>query len=151
MNQKQGPYKHYERPTEPRNFGEQSSSKGWIAIITILIIIIIALVPIVHRLASDQQSDNQVTQLQTTKKSKKVPKHKVKKNKKAKKAKKNKLNKAQSNLNNTSSMKKQYIVKSGDTLSSIASKHGMSVEDLAKLNNLNSMARVDAGQTLKLK
>ncbi|QGV04535.1 LysM peptidoglycan-binding domain-containing protein [Lactobacillus acetotolerans] len=144
MNQKQGPYKHYERPTEPRNSGEQSSSKGWIAIITILIIIIIALVPIVHRLASDQQPNNQVTQLQTTKKSKKVAKHKVKKTKKTKK---NKLNK----LNNTSSMKKQYVVKSGDTLSSIASKHGMSVEDLAKLNNLNSMARVDAGQTLKLK
>ena len=148
MNQKQGPYKHYERPTEPRSSGEQSSSKGWIAIITILIIIIIALVPIVHRLAADQQPNNQVTQLQTTKKAKKVPKHKVKKNKKAKK---NKLNKTQSSLNNTSSMKKQYIVKSGDTLSSIASKHGMSVEDLAKLNNLNSMARVDAGQTLKLK
>ncbi|WP_333588884.1 LysM domain-containing protein [Lactobacillus acetotolerans] len=148
MNQKQGPYKHYERPTEPRSSGEQSSSKGWIAIITILIIIIIALVPIVHRLASDQQPNNQVTQLQTTKKAKKVPKHKVKKNKKAKK---NKLNKTQSSLNNTSSMKKQYVVKSGDTLSSIASKHGMSVEDLAKLNNLNSMARVDAGQTLKLK
>ncbi|MBN7276003.1 LysM peptidoglycan-binding domain-containing protein [Lactobacillus acetotolerans] len=148
MNQKQGPYKHYERPTEPRSSGEQSSSKGWIAIITILIIIIIALVPIVHRLASDQQPNNQVTQLQTTKKAKKVPKHKVKKNKKAKK---NKLNKAQSSLNNTSSMKKQYVVKSGDTLSSIASKHGMSVKDLTKLNNLNSMARVDAGQTLKLK
>ncbi|BAQ57325.1 N-acetylmuramidase [Lactobacillus acetotolerans] len=142
MNQKQGPYKHYERPTEPRSSGEQSSSKGWIAIITILIIIIIALVPIVHRLAADQQPNNQVTQLQTTKKAKKVPKHKVKKNK---------LNKTQSSLNNTSSMKKQYVVKSGDTLSSIASKHGMSVEDLAKLNNLNSMARVDAGQTLKLK
>ncbi|WP_333603667.1 LysM domain-containing protein [Lactobacillus acetotolerans] len=148
MNQKQGPYKHYERPTEPRSSGEQSSSKGWIAIITILIIIIIALVPIVHRLASDQQPNNQVTQLQTTKKAKKVPKHKVKKNKKAKK---NKLNKTQSSLNNTSSMKKQYVVKSGDTLSSIASKHGMSVKDLTKLNNLNSMARVDAGQTLKLK
>ncbi|HBQ43567.1 MAG TPA: LysM domain-containing protein [Lactobacillus acetotolerans] len=148
MNQKQGPYKHYERPTEPRSSGEQSSSKGWIAIITILIIIIIALVPIVHRLAADQQPNNQVTQLQTTKKAKKVPKHKVKKNKKAKK---NKLNKAQSSLNNTSSMKKQYVVKSGDTLSSIASKHGMSVKDLTKLNNLNSMARVDAGQTLKLK
>ncbi|HCX39851.1 MAG TPA: LysM domain-containing protein [Lactobacillus acetotolerans] len=148
MNQKQGPYKHYERPTEPRSSGEQSSSKGWIAIITILIIIIIALVPIVHRLAADQQPNNQVTQLQTTKKAKKVPKHKVKKNKKAKK---NKLNKTQSSLNNTSSMKKQYVVKSGDTLSSIASKHGMSVKDLTKLNNLNSMARVDAGQTLKLK
>ena len=44
MNQKQGPYKHYERPTEPRSSGEQSSSKGWIAIITILIIIIIKIV-----------------------------------------------------------------------------------------------------------
>ncbi len=149
MNQKQGPYKHYERPTEPRSSGEQSSSKGWIAIITILIIIIIALVPIVHRLAADQQPNNQVTQLQTTKKAKK--KYQNIKLRKIKKAKKNKLNKTQSSLNNTSSMKKQYVVKSGDTLSSIASKHGMSVEDLAKLNNLNSMARVDAGQTLKLK
>ncbi|MGO1642658.1 MAG: LysM peptidoglycan-binding domain-containing protein, partial [Lactobacillus amylovorus] len=38
-----------------------------------------------------------------------------------------------------------------DTLTSIAQKHGLTVDQLAKLNNLKDTSNVNIGQTLKLK
>lgn len=45
---------------------------------------------------------------------------------------------------------KVYVVQEGDTLSSIANKHGMSASALASLNDLDSDSGVKTGQTLKL-
>lgn len=45
---------------------------------------------------------------------------------------------------------KSYIVKSGDTLYSIASNYGMSVDELMSLNNLSSI-NLKVGQVLKVK
>ena len=44
-----------------------------------------------------------------------------------------------------------YKVKKGDTLSSIASKYGMSVGELAKLNGINQNAVIKIGQELKIR
>ncbi|MCH3904255.1 MAG: LysM peptidoglycan-binding domain-containing protein [Lactobacillus sp.] len=44
-----------------------------------------------------------------------------------------------------------YVVKSGDTLSSIASQYGLSVDQLTQLNNLTNTGSIQTGQTLKLK
>lgn len=43
-----------------------------------------------------------------------------------------------------------YQVKSGETLTSIANRYGVSVADLAKTNNLSSNARLTVGQTIKV-
>lgn len=50
-----------------------------------------------------------------------------------------------------STEKTTYIVKKGDTLSSIAKAYGMSATTLRKLNNLQTQDIIKAGQTLKLK
>lgn len=44
-----------------------------------------------------------------------------------------------------------YIVKSGDTLSGIAAKFGMNVNDLASLNNISNPNLIYAGQTLAIR
>ncbi len=49
------------------------------------------------------------------------------------------------------SAQKSYVVKRGDTLSSIARRYGMSATSLRKLNNLESGDRIQAGQELKLR
>src|SRR5690606_13432507 len=43
-----------------------------------------------------------------------------------------------------------YRVKRGDTLSQIAKRHGVSVDELAKANNLRSGRHLRAGQTLRI-
>lgn len=43
-----------------------------------------------------------------------------------------------------------YKVKSGETLTSIANRYGVSVADLAKTNNLATNARLSVGQTIKV-
>lgn len=49
------------------------------------------------------------------------------------------------------SKSKTYKVKKGDTLSSIASKHGMSVDRLANLNGISKNAVIKIGQELKIR
>lgn len=44
-----------------------------------------------------------------------------------------------------------YTVKTGDSLSNIASQYGLTVEKLPQLNNLSSADSIQPGQTLKLK
>ena len=44
-----------------------------------------------------------------------------------------------------------YIVKTGDTLSSIARSYGMSATTLRKINGLESTDKIKVGQVLKLK
>lgn len=130
-----GPYKHYERPTEKRSAKDHrpNGSGRWIATIVILAVILIALVPIVYRLASNHSSEK-ATEVQTVKKTSLSSKS----NDSAK-------------TSSSSSEKTIYTVKTGDTLTSIAQKHGLTVDQLAKLNNLKDTSNVNIGQTLKLK
>ncbi|MCQ6275741.1 LysM peptidoglycan-binding domain-containing protein [Bacillus sp. V3B] len=44
-----------------------------------------------------------------------------------------------------------HMVKSGDTLSVIAAKHGVTVNYLTRLNNIDNPNRIYVGQRLKLK
>lgn len=130
-----GPYKHYERPTEKRSAKDHrpNGSGRWIATIVILAVILIALVPIVYRLASNHSSEK-ATEVQTVKKTSLSSKS----NDSAK-------------TSSSSSEKTIYTVKTGDTLTSIAQKYGLTVDQLAKLNNLKDTSNVNVGQTLKLK
>lgn len=168
MDQKpKGPYKHVERPSESRvsshdNDNNMGSSR-WGAVIIILIVIIIALIPIVYKFSSDRVK-NQAQPVQTVKKTSSVkktvkPKKKSKKKKSAisssnsamqsstSKTSSSSINESNSSSSNTP---KTYVVQDGDTLSSIAADHGMSVSSLAELNDLDSDSGVEAGQTLKL-
>lgn len=44
-----------------------------------------------------------------------------------------------------------YTVRSGDSLSSIANRHNISVAELSRLNNISNPNHIRAGQTLKIK
>lgn len=148
-----GPYKHYERPTEKRSAKDHrpNGSGRWIATIAILAVILIALVPTVYRLASNHSSEK-ATEVQTVKKTSLSSKSKSSQAKK-----KSSASSASSKSNDSaktsssSSEKTIYTVKIGDTLTSIAQKHGLTVDQLAKLNNLKDTSNVNIGQTLKLK
>ncbi len=50
----------------------------------------------------------------------------------------------------TSSNGGQYVVKSGDTLSAIAARYGMSYETLARLNNISNPNMISVGQRLNV-
>ena len=169
MDQKpKGPYKHVERPTESRvnTHDDNMGSSRWGAIIIILIVIIIALIPIVHKFASERQKSTTQpakTTMVAHSSSKKTnafkPKIKVKKSNKSQNATSNSLKSSSMNSSSSQTMQsssssvetpKIYVVQEGDTLSSIAAKHGMSVSALAELNDLDSDSGVNAGQTLKL-
>ena len=45
---------------------------------------------------------------------------------------------------------KAYNVAVGDTLSSIAAKHGLSIDEIARKNNIDNVNMIDVGQQLKL-
>lgn len=145
-----GPYKHYERPTEKRSAKDHrpNGSGRWIATIVILAVILIALVPIVYRLASNHSSEK-ATEVQTVKKTSLSSKSKSSQAKKKSSASSKSNDSAKTS--SSSSEKTIYTVKIGDTLTSIAQKHGLTVDQLAKLNNLKDTSNVNIGQTLKLK
>jgi LysM repeat protein len=44
-----------------------------------------------------------------------------------------------------------YVVKKGDTLSSIGRKYGVSATELAKYNHLTNMNALQVGQKIKIK
>lgn len=145
-----GPYKHYGRPTEKRSAKDHrpNGSGRWIATIVILAVILIALVPIVYRLASNHSSEK-ATEVQTVKKTSLSSKSKSSQAKKKSSASSKSNDSAKTS--SSSSEKTIYTVKTGDTLTSIAQKHGLTVDQLAKLNNLKDTSNVNIGQTLKLK
>lgn len=164
-NRPKGPYKHYERPTDSRVADDEEAQAGghWGAVISVLIIILAVLIPVVHHFAAKNiQHTEQPTEVQKVSKkksnSKKVFKIKKSKKSKLKKSSKKKTQSSQSsssdnisNSSQSSTKNKTYVVQDGDTLSSIAEQNGMSVEQLAQLNNLDSDANIAAGDTLKLK
>lgn len=159
MNQNpQGPFKHYERPHNSRTMINQSGSKYWMILMVLIVIIIVALVPVVHHLAANSETSNRVVELQkATKKRKRVTEKKTSKtqiNAKVKdKAKKKTLSKpkVQAQDKPAETKVKQYTVQSGDSLTSIADKFNLTVNDLAQLNQLNPEDQVNAGQKLRVK
>ncbi|WP_294919519.1 LysM domain-containing protein [uncultured Lactobacillus sp.] len=156
-NNPKGPYQHYKRPQKTRVETYNSVSKGWIVLIVLLIMILIGLVPVVHHLAANNNSSNKIVEVRKTHK-----KAAKKANVKASPA-KNKLveNKTKSKPKAKPKPKvkhkkkhvkaKQYIVQSGDSLSSIARRFKISVGQLAELNQLDPNSQVDIGQVLRIK
>lgn len=51
----------------------------------------------------------------------------------------------------TDGSRETYRVKKGDTLSSIASAHGTTIDNLCKLNGLSKKSRINAGKVLRVK
>lgn len=154
----QGPFKHYERPHNSRTMINKSGSKYWMILMVLIVIIIVALVPVVHHLAANSETSNRVVELQkATKKRKRVTEKKTSKtqiNAKVKdNAKKNTLSKpkVQAQDKPAETKVKQYTVQSGDSLTSIADKFNLTVNDLAQLNQLNPEDQVNAGQKLRVK
>lgn len=147
-----GPYQHYERPTKKRSSQDKQprGSARWIAVIVILAVILIALIPAVHRLASNhfQKAEEVQTLKKVSSSSAKSSKEKKTSSSSAKKS------SSQSSSSSSSSKEttpKTYTVQTGDTLTSIAEQYGMTVDQLARLNNLEDSSNVNIGQTLKLK
>lgn len=149
-----GPYQHYERPTKKRGSQDRQprGSARWIAVIVILAVILIALIPAVHRLASNhsQKAEEVQTLKKVSSSSAKSSKEKKTSSSSAKKS------SSQSSSSSSSSSSKEttpktYTVQTGDTLTSIAEQYGMTVDQLARLNNLEDSSNVNIGQTLKLK
>lgn len=138
-------YKHYERPRESRAATHKASSRGWATIVACLVIILVALVPIVHHLASADKKADQVVELR--KSSKKVNK-KIEKKPVAKSQSKSQ---AKSKLKASEDSSGEYVVQTGDSLTSIAAQFNTTVDDLIQLNNLDSNGQVYAGQTIKVK
>ena len=54
-------------------------------------------------------------------------------------------------LNYSTSQSNVYVVKSGDNLTKIARKYGVSVDELAALNNIKNKNLIQVGQKLKIK
>lgn len=147
-----GPYQHYERPTKKRSSQDKQprGSAHWISVIVILAVILIALIPAVHRLASNHSQ--KAEEVQTLKKvSSSSAKSSKEKKTPSSSAKKSSSQSSSSSSSSKETIPKTYTVQTGDTLTSIAEQYGMTVDQLARLNNLEDSSNVNIGQTLKLK
>ncbi|MPW14062.1 SAG1386/EF1546 family surface-associated protein [Lactobacillus helveticus] len=149
-----GPYQHYERPTEKRSSQDKQPGRSarWIAVIVILVVILIALFPVVQRLLSgnsEKAEEVQTVKKVSSKKSSKAIKSSNKAKKTSSSAKKNSVKTSSSS--SQESKPKTYLVKDGDTLTNIAEKNGMTVDQLSRLNDLEDTSNVNVGQTLKLR
>ena len=156
-NNPKGPYQHYKRPQKTRVETYNSVSKGWIVLIVLLIMILIGLVPVVHHLAANNNSSNKIVEVRKTHKkaAKKAnvkaspAKNKLVENKTKSKPKAKPKPKVEHKKKHVKT--KQYIVQSGDSLSSIARRFKISVGQLAELNQLDPNSQVDIGQVLRIK
>lgn len=156
-NNPKGPYQHYKRPQKTRVETYNSVSKGWIVLIVLLIMILIGLVPVVHHLAANNNSSNKIVEVRKTHKraAKKAnvkaspAKNKLVENKTKSKPKAKPKPKVKHKKKHVKT--KQYIVQSGDSLSSIARRFKISVGQLAELNQLDPNSQVDIGQVLRIK
>ena len=117
-----------------------------------MVVILIALIPVVHRLSSgnsEKAEEVQTVKKVSSKKSSKAIKSSNKAKKTSSSAKKNSVKTSSSS--SQESKPKTYLVKEGDTLTNIAEKNGMTVDQLSRLNDLEDTSNVNVGQTLKLR
>lgn len=147
MNQEEpGRYQHYRRPTNTRASEDKDYySKKWAITMTILILLLLALIPTAYGLARNQHEQKAAEVERLTKTPAKQTSKQVRKVKK-----KNKVIKAKKKTALTASSK-FYVVKKGDTLSSIAARHGLSVAKIAKINHLPKTKEVEIGESLRLR
>lgn len=151
-----GPYQHYDRPRRSRLDNEYRKSSKWETVVVILMLVLMILVPLtLHSTGSKNESAGQpaVKQVATKKNAgrkvqPKKPKLTKKKNKKTSRHKKGKkaLKKKTGNK-----LPQTYMVKSGDTISSIAKKYGLTEAQIRQANNLGDFSNINAGETIKLK
>lgn len=159
MNQNpQGPFKHYERPHNSRTMINKSGSKYWMILMVLIVIIIVALVPVVHHLAANSSTDKQIVELQkSAKRHKRVKQLKTSKSQNRVKVKNKAKKRVQTKPKSQAKAKEgepndqQYTVQSGDSLTSIAEKFNLTINDLAQLNQLDPNGQVSAGQKLRIK
>lgn len=161
-----GPYKYYERPKKGRasDRNPAKSDRYWNVTMTFLLIVLFILIPVTYQLSSinihkveqamevqkvDKTKKN-VKQSNNKKKAKEITKTK-KDNSPINKKKVKKNAQQSSSVNKSQKQEKIYVVQTGDTLTSIAQKHGMTVSELMQMNNLTYTAGIDAGQTIKVK
>lgn len=156
--QNKGPYKHYERPNESRVKTYKKTTR-WGVVVLVLVVIIIAMIPVVHTIAS-KNANHEQTKVSTTisktnknsivqNKKKSISKPVVKSSMPSQKP-ANKQKDVKPNPNNTSKAT-TYTVKAGDSLSTIAAKNNMTVEQLMQLNGISDPKNLAAGQVIKLK
>lgn len=110
------------------------------------------MIPVVHRLSSgnsEKAEEVQTVKKVSSKKSSKAIKSSNKAKKTSSSAKKNSVKTSSSS--SQESKPKTYLVKEGDTLTNIAEKNGMTVDQLSRLNDLEDTSNVNVGQTLKLR
>lgn len=177
-NGQKGPYEHYERPSQTRiSRNPRRSNWIWSTTMFVLAIIFVVTLFLANNLSiKNIQHVEQAKELQrvTTPKKKVAKPKRIKQTKKSasqenvakKKTQVNRQNKKiikKKPVNNAANTKsandttnktttpKYYLVQSGDSLSKIAAKNGLSVAELAKMNNLNSDAQIDAGTTIRIK
>lgn len=156
-----GPYKHYERPNKPRSTKISPDKKSWKVWLGLIVVVLIALVPTVYYLSAQQRTAKVYTLEKTSKsdsakrKSSKLSSKKgsVESSKKSTALKKSATKAASTTKKNSISANNAdtYVVKSGDTLSGIATENGMTVDQLAELNGITDTSQLYAGQVLKLK
>lgn len=161
---------HYERPTESRASerrlrqgapADKTSKHGatkkshhasiWAGIL-IIAILVIAIFPLV-RSRADHNGSQDIAKSSKQDSSRAVSPRKSKKvqTKSKPAAKTNTQAKQPSQSQTKQTNQTSYVVKSGDTLFTIAQSHGTTVDKLVQLNGLSGPDAVQAGQTLKLR
>lgn len=142
-NQSENNRPHLSRVERQHSLREAKKNKNshWISLILVLIIIVIAIFPIVLQ-RSNSVANEQAKTVQSSKNIKKTKKSSSKKS----------SSKTSSNASNQSaSSTNTYTVQSGDTWASIASRYGMTADELAQLNGLSTDSTLSIGQTLSVK
>ena len=156
----EGPYKHYERPSSKRAIINKTGSRAWLVTIIFLFVVLVALVPVVHHLSSAEKTNERVVELQKSTKKKvhsKLKKMRKKKTKSTvqkqtrKKPQVNSQDEIKTKTKKKISQPTEYTVQTGDSLTSIADKFHLTVDELIQINQLDSTGQVNAGQVLKLK
>lgn len=160
--------RHARPAAEPSKHGPAKKSRHtsfWAGIL-IIAILVIAIFPIVKNhmdqsgsrdLASSKSSSQKVVSPRKSKKIKTKPATKVKTAKEKtvapKQTKQTAASQNQTKQNKQTAQQNaaSYVVKSGDTLFSIAQAHGTTVDKLVQLNGLAGSAAIQAGQTLKMR
>lgn len=151
-----GPYQHYERPRRSRLDNEYRKSSKWGTVVVILLLVLMILVPLtLHSTGNKNESASQpaVKHVATKKTAGKKIQPKKPKLTQKKKPKTNKHTKGRKVPKKKTSNKlpQTYVVKSGDTISSIAKKYGLTEAQIRQANNLGDSSNINAGETIKLK
>lgn len=160
-----GPYKHFKRPEQGRvQQTKPNKAHHFIKWVIGLVIVVLVAVP-VYLMVNHKSSSSQVVTPAKVKTS--ATSSKSKKIKMVKQSSKSSSSSSASSVESKASSSSQvaatssvasssssevrtYVIQEGDSLSSIAAAHGMSVDTLASLNNITDATSIRAGETLRL-